>query len=178
MDERANEEIIYSKIQNMSQKEQEVLKVAACLGSEVDEALIANVLGYPIRRILEAAVESGIVCMEQRLGLFMFVHDILQSAIYNLIPQSEMELFHLEIGRRMWRVLNQQELDKYLFVLLSQLYIGRRRIRREKERSRVASLCLYAKKSCEITRSQGQLDFLGRTSIQFSISQPASICAH
>jgi predicted ATPase len=146
MDERANGEFILSKLQNINRKEQEVLKVAACLGSEINESLIANLLGHPVRRFLEAAVDSGIVCIKQWSGSFMFEHDILQSVIYNLIPQSEMELFHLEIGRRIWRVLNQQELDKYLFVLLSQLYIGRRLIWREEERSRVASLCLQAGK--------------------------------
>jgi predicted ATPase len=140
------EEFVLHKLQKINNSMQEVLKVAACLGAEIHESLIAYVFGYPVKSILEEAADSGVIFFEQSSGKFVFEHDILQKAAYRLIPASDLELFHLEIGRRMWRQLNQEELDRYIFILLSQLNIGKRLIKREKERFRVASLCLHAGK--------------------------------
>jgi predicted ATPase len=120
-------------MQKINHSMQEVLKVAACLGAKINETLIAKVMGYP-------------VCTFLKQGLFIFEHDILQKAAYNLIPNGDLELSHSEVGRRMLKVLNQEEIDRYIFVLLSQLFVGRRLIRCEKEQSRVANLCLHAGK--------------------------------
>ncbi|KAL7572879.1 hypothetical protein ACA910_004531 [Epithemia clementina (nom. ined.)] len=55
------------------------------------------------------------------------------------------ESLHLEIGRRLWKKLSSrsdEELSHHVFVVLSQLYLGRHLIVKEKERVATATLCL------------------------------------
>jgi predicted ATPase len=129
----------------------ELLKVCACFGYlHTEDTLLEYVLQHPVSSILSEAVKLGILDM---MGsgtaafagrMYCFKNDILQMAAYDLIPESNRELFHLEIGRRLWRQLSQDELDHYIFVVMAQLILGRRLISRPKERYSIASLCLHA----------------------------------
>jgi predicted ATPase len=129
----------------------ELAKICACLGClHTEDTILECVLGFPVSSILSTAVEIG---MLNRLGngasdfsgkLYCFKYDTLQMAAYDLIPEDSRELFHLEIGRRLWRRLSQKQLDQYIFVVLSQQILGRRLITRSKEKYNIASLCLHA----------------------------------
>ena len=122
----------------------DVLKIGACLGShQLNEHLLEYILGHPVREYLEQARGQGILSAGDD-GAYCFVHDKLQEASYCLIPELERELFHLEVGRRLWRKLDKEELETHVFTLLSQFEIGRRLVTREKERVRLATLCLHA----------------------------------
>ena len=63
--------------------------------------------------------------------------------------KSSLELFHLEIGRKLWKKLsslsdNDDALSQHVFVVLSQMSIGRQWITNEKECVATATLCLLA----------------------------------
>jgi predicted ATPase len=129
----------------------DVLEVCACLGcSHMEDTLIEYVLDYPVSAMLLEAVEMGILhTLDYDVGgpeekMYAFEHDSIQMAAYNLIPEANRELFHLEIGRRLWRRLSSTVLDQYIFVVLSQMIVGQRLITRSSERYSVASLCLHA----------------------------------
>jgi predicted ATPase len=124
----------------------EVLKVVACLGTYLNEELIAFVLKKSIGNELVQAAKKGVLTLNEARGSYAFAHDGWEEAAYRLISKDELELFHLEIGRRLWRCLDSDELDLHLFIVLSQMMIGRKLITREKERMSVASLCLHAAK--------------------------------
>jgi predicted ATPase len=113
------------------------------MGPSVSPKLVEFVLSVDVEPAIRVAAAMGIV-HECGRGDFAFEHDGIQSAAYAMIPDSERELFHLEIGRRMWRRLGEDDLDLHLFVLLSQLSIGRRLITREREKVAVSTLCLDA----------------------------------
>jgi predicted ATPase len=129
----------------------ELLKVCACFGClHTEDTMLEYVLEYPVSLLLSEAVKLGIL---DSLGsgpaafagnMYCFKHDILQTAVYDLIPVNGRELFHLEIGRRLWRRLSPDELDQNIFVVLSQLILGRRLISRPNERYRIVNLCLHA----------------------------------
>jgi predicted ATPase len=122
----------------------DVLKVAACLGPHPNTILIQYVLGMPVIEALEMACRGGFVTKGKATRGYTFVHDIIEKAAYTLIPEAERHMFHLEIGRRMWRNFDVRELDTHIFTLVSQLALGRDLIAREKERVAVANLCLHA----------------------------------
>ena len=126
----------------------EILKVAACLGnSRINVTMIEYVVGYPISTLVLDAVEMGIL-VQLYDGIegpqYAFVHENVQMLVYHRIPEEDLELFHLEIGRRLWRQFHDEELDRNIFVVLSHLRIGRRLIGRSSERYKVAALCLHA----------------------------------
>ena len=123
---------------------QDVLKVAACLGPHLNETLLEYVLGVPVGNSLQEAADRGLLVMEESRGCYAFAHNRVQQAAYNLIPEDERESFHLEVGLCMWRKVTSEELDFFIFSLLSQLKIGRKLIQRECERAAVAKLCLHA----------------------------------
>ena len=137
---------IASKLEKLPTLMLDALKVGACLGSaHVEVTLIECVLGCPIETTMRNMVESGTFEPMGNDGKrYVFVHDEIQNAAYNLIPETDRELYHLEIGRRLWRRLPGLEIDHYMFVILSQLHIGRRLINRSTERYNIATLCLHA----------------------------------
>jgi len=137
-------DFLVDRLELLPMDTRDVLKVAACFGSHLDEKLIEYVLGRPVGDIVVQAAAKGILVFDETHGNFAFEHDGMQSAAYNLIPEDGRELFHLEVGRRLWRHLNKDELDRHIFLVLSQMNIGRRLITREKERYAVATLCLHA----------------------------------
>lgn len=137
-------DFLNDKLEQLPVEMRDVLKVAACFGSNIEETLIEYVLDRPVGSILDEAVANGILVIDGAPGKYAFEHDGLQKAAYSLIPESNRELFHLEVGRRLWRRLNKEELDRNIFVLLSQINIGKSLITREKERYTIASLCLHA----------------------------------
>ena len=125
----------------------EVLKVGACLGSaRISDMLLGFVLDYPIHHCLTEAVEMDLlVHLNDGEGKqYAFAHENIQTLVYRLISEKDRELFHLEIGRRLWRRFDHDELDRHIFVVLSQIWIGRRLISRLSERYKIAALCLHA----------------------------------
>ena len=134
----------YRLEQEFGHDTREVLKVAACLGFHVEEELIEYVLGRPVAQNANEALVKGAFISDEARDRYAFAHDDVQKAAYRMIPEDERELFHVEVGRRLWRELESDSLDRHIFVLLSQFMIGKRLISREKERYAVASLCLHA----------------------------------
>jgi predicted ATPase len=122
----------------------DVLKVASCFGSRIQEQLVSFVLGYPVDKHLIQAEKHGIIFYEKECDGYFFVHDIVQDAVDELTPEQDRELFHLEVGRRLWRKLDSGSLDRNIYVVLSQMRLGRRLISREKELVAIATLCLHA----------------------------------
>jgi predicted ATPase len=141
---------IYDKLHRLPSDMMDVLKVAACFGhSHMEDTLMEYVLDFPVDVILSHLVDMGILVMAVESAscggnLYFFQHDSWHLAVYDLLPEHSRELFHLEIGRRLWRRLCKDELDRNIYVVLSQMMQGRRLITRRTERYSVASLCLHA----------------------------------
>ena len=130
--------------QHLTAQAKESLKVAVCLGFHFHDKLVECVLGRSSAEDLKEAQAWGALAADDELGGYRFIHDGFQRAVYELIPESERALFHLEVGRRLWRKLDKEDLDVHIFLLVSQFNRGRDLIIREKERVAVANLCLHA----------------------------------
>jgi predicted ATPase len=139
-----------NRFENLSPDLIEVLKVGACLGcSRIQETLIEYILNFPIRSVLAEAVDLGIFVKLYEVGdegkqQYMYGHENLQHYVYSLITENSHELYHFEIGHRLWRRFDDNELDRNIFVVMSQMYLGRRWITRYTERYKIAALCLRA----------------------------------
>jgi predicted ATPase len=148
------------KLEQLPMEMIDVLKVGAYFGdSHMEGKIIEYVLDYPISPMLSQAVDMGILTASNSddggVKMYSFEHDSLQMAVYNMVPESNRELFHLEIGRRLWRRLRKDELDHYIFVVLSHMIVGQRLITRPTERYSIASLCLHAgKKAANMSNFQ------------------------
>lgn len=148
MSEHEEEEAVgafTSSLNDLSEKEQDVLKVAACLGSfdkrllEVSSGLSEEVFsGY-----LEAASERGVI-KENVNGVHVFSSDDTEKDIYGLIPPVERRRLHLTIGRNQVERLSNDELENHIYTVLRQFHCGMEDITSQSERNALAVLCLRA----------------------------------
>ena len=84
--------LLSSRMNGLSEDMQLLLKVMACFGTSTNELVISYLSESPgylgVRKGLEGAVGDGYV-KEDTEGKFIFVHDKVREAAYNLIPESE-----------------------------------------------------------------------------------------
>jgi predicted ATPase len=142
------EDLVLIKLSRLSLECQELLKVASCIGSKLDEDIIGYILGQSVHQSVLEAETANLLYLE-RGGLraescYRFRSSCIQRAAYSLIPSETRESFHLEIGRKVWRCLDEESTEKYVFTVLSQFSKGRSLIQSPKECSAVASLCYNA----------------------------------
>jgi predicted ATPase len=131
-------------ILELPKEDQEMLQVAACLGTTLDPTLlqVATSTDKHIVSSLTRWHECGIVRQSEEEGKYVFTDGAQQDA-YELIPLNERCRFHASIGRNLVRNLTQEELQKSNAVL-DQFSRGEDAISSQKERNIIAMLCLRA----------------------------------
>jgi len=143
---REVDDYLVDALEQLQYPVKELLKVSACLGSVLDERLLKAALGdaYSPDALAEAACR-GIISRDDPNCPFRFDHDYVQMAAYGLIPPDKRERFHLELGRRLWRRMDANEVGSaYLLTVVSQLSLGKRHIEKKEEQTAVAVLCFHA----------------------------------
>jgi predicted ATPase len=137
-------DLLKAKINDLPADVQETLKIASCLGSRIEQFLLQKIVTGDISSHLNMASAKGLLTFDISDGAFAFAHDGIQQVTYSLIPADDKVSFHLMIGRKLWRRLDDRELEAYLFVILRQLMLGDRLVTDQNERTATASLCLLA----------------------------------
>ena len=101
--------LLSSRMNGLSEDMQMLLKVMASFGTSTNELVISYLSESPeylgVRKGLEGAVSDGYV-KEDTEGKFIFVHDKVREAAYNLIPDSDKKQvcvcsivsFHVALG--------------------------------------------------------------------------------
>jgi len=138
------DDILRERLVALPSAVKDMLKVASCLGKRLDEDLISHLLSGPIYTYFQEASEKGIIRSGHDRSYYEFSHDAFQDTAYNLIPEGERERFHRDIGRRLWKSFDLNELDKYIFVLIGQLEIANCADMSSRERRAIADLLLRA----------------------------------
>jgi predicted ATPase len=141
---RTVDDLFKTKINDRPADVQETLKIASCLGSSIDPYLLQKIVTGNVSSHLNMAAVKGLLTFDNSSGAFVFAHDGIQRATYSLIPAEDRVSFHLMIGRTLWRMLDDSELETYLFAVLRQLMLGDRLVTDQEERTATASLCLRA----------------------------------
>jgi len=141
-------EFISGKVLRLAPNVHKAVKVAAALGWQCHEDVFKIVdkgSHQPINTnaALDVAVSEGLMTKVEGPA-YRFSHDQIQSAAYLLIPDSDREAFHLQIGRSLLQHSSNEEMDNYLFVTVDQLHRGGGLVTDHNEKAELVQLSVLA----------------------------------
>jgi len=161
-------ELMVDKVQKLAPNTQQVLKLAACIGSQFDLQTLAVVYKKTAQKTAAAlwgAMTEDLILplddtyklMEQDVqGLseqvkvtYKFAHDRIQQAAYSLIPAAEKQAVHWQVGQRLLKNTPVQEREQKIFDLVNQLNLGLPLIDSQAERDELIELNLIAGKKAK-----------------------------
>jgi histidine kinase len=119
--------LIRYKVEKLPPTLQEYLKIAACLGSKLDEDILKRLLTAEPNlssTFLHDVAKTWLIYFDESRGAWCFGHDCVQEATYQLIPVNERSAYHYRIGRKLWREFDLDELSQFLFLVVNQLLLG------------------------------------------------------
>jgi PAS domain S-box-containing protein len=143
-------ELMVRRLQRLSPRAQDALKLLACLGSQADFSMLASVWGDSEAQVhadFADAVRAGAIVSMDRS--FKFLHDRVQEAAYALIPTESRAEHHLRIGRLLLSKLDEADIANRIFDLVNQLNHGCELMVERPERHRAATLNLDAAKKAK-----------------------------
>jgi predicted ATPase/GAF domain-containing protein len=135
-------EFMVSRLRQLPARAQHLLQLAACVGNVFSRELLVIVSGLEPSEVdagFEEAFREGMLV---RVGPTQcrFLHDRIQQAAHELIPEQECKAVHLRIGRLLLASLSPEEVREKIFDVVGQFNAGLELIRDERERHRVARL--------------------------------------
>jgi histidine kinase len=161
-------ELIASRIQQLPETTQQVLKLAACFGdkftldvlctinakppsvtaTELWDALQAGLIlplneSYLIPLFLEREEAVDLTFDSSRVG-YKFLHDRVQQAAYSLIPDDEKKATHFSIGKLLLENTPADKVEDKIFDLVNQLNVGIDCLSLQSEKDELAGLNLIA----------------------------------
>lgn len=152
-------EFMMARLQKLSPRTQEVLKLAACIGNEFslkELAIVAENSPEETAVDLWEALAEGLIFPEGETYKFYlgdnpdnfqgetsnseyrFLHDRVQQAAYSLISPDRQQSTHLKIGRLLATHTPPGELEANIFKLVSQFNAGLEGVREQKEKNDIA----------------------------------------
>jgi len=117
--------LIMGRFNALPTETREVLQLAGCIGSAFDLHTLSVLYGRNIavtEQDLLPALNEGLVLTEN--DKFIFLHDHVQKAAYDLIPDEEKKHVHLKIGRLLLRYFHSDAADDHLFEVAHHLNLG------------------------------------------------------
>jgi len=121
---------------------QELLKVAACLGYTLNEHLLSIALSAPVSQYVSIAADHGLLSYIESGGYYCFANNAVYEASYSLISANELSAFHVAIGRKIWRGLDEEVLPEYVPQILFQVNHGISLIKSPREKYALATFHL------------------------------------
>lgn len=169
-------DLMAGKIKKLPPPTQEVLKIAACVGSRFDLKTLAIIKEQSLVNTaydLWEGLLAGLVIPNDDSYKFLraadkdtdiayhFLHDRVQQAAYALMDESQLECLHLKIGRLLLENTPDEQKEEKLFDITSQLNVGRRLIQSPQEKLNLARLNLTAGKKAKSSAAyEGAVGFL------------------
>ncbi|KAL3795112.1 hypothetical protein ACHAW5_010399 [Stephanodiscus triporus] len=119
--------LLSSKMSGLSPSIQSALKIAACFGIKIREAVVAVLGNVPeqsdIRDRLEQIVKEGFM-VKGDTSDFVFVHDKVREAAYSLIPEKEKDKFHYSLGLSLYSMTKGKLVDDLIITIADQIKHG------------------------------------------------------
>lgn len=179
-------DLMVSKIEKLENRTQSVLKLAACIGNRFDLAILSVVNGKSISETamdLWPALEQGLIrplndvyklLIRENEEIsakfpeaapvsipYKFLHDRVQQAAYTLIPETQKQQAHLQIGQLLLQNTEREQLQDNIFDVVNQLNIGANLMSAVAQRNELARLNLIAgKKAKASTAYQAAVKYL------------------
>mmetsp|Transcript_31770 Transcript_31770/g.58218 ORF Transcript_31770/g.58218 Transcript_31770/m.58218 type:complete len:286 (-) Transcript_31770:530-1387(-) len=120
---------------------QSLLKTAACLGFEFDANLLQMAINVPMLKLVPYAIESGFLQEIQASNKFVWAHDQIHLAAYELIPLKKRPSSHLLIATRIYMDTSSDEtLFKVIFAVVNNMNVALHLITSQSQRNDVARL--------------------------------------
>ena len=138
-------DLMVGKLTRLPTEAQNALQQLACLGNIAESTALSMVLGISEAQLdttLWPARHQGLV--ERVAGAYRFVHDRVQEAAYELIPEQLRGEAHLRIGRLLAARTSPEKRDEATFEIVNQLNRGLGLITSVDEREQAAELNLAA----------------------------------
>ena len=136
-------DLMVVKLQRLPGRTLEALKRLACLGSSVSPLLVQVVQSRHGDGDWDEAIRQGYVNRSYSGGL-KFAHDRVQEAAYALIPADQRPAMHMKLGRLLVAHLEQVELERVVFDVVSQFNRGQEQVTDPQEREHLRHLNLQA----------------------------------
>ncbi|MBD3887086.1 PAS domain S-box protein [Phormidium tenue FACHB-886] len=146
-------ELLLRQLQKLSEATQQILSIAACVGSEFDLETLAIVFKQSPQAIslnLLAAIQAELIQplseLDENLLVqeYKFLHDRVQQAAYALIDESQKQVVHLQIGRNLLEKTSPEQQSDRLFAIVDHLDRGIELVTAQPERTEIARLNLMA----------------------------------
>jgi len=158
-------ELMTDKAKKIAEETQKILKLAACIGNQYDLqtlAIVSQKTPQATAKNLWPAIAEGLILplsdayklieldvegWEEKVNVeYKFAHDRIQQAVYSLIPQTEKQVVHWQIGKLLLQNTTVDKQEQKIFDLVNQLNWGLEFIHEQKERYELARLNLIAGK--------------------------------
>ncbi|MBV6624566.1 MAG: AAA family ATPase [Rivularia sp. (in: Bacteria)] len=111
--------------------------------------------------IIDSEDKKGIPLGHLRATHFKFIHDRVQQAAYSLIPESEKQQIHLELGKQLLEKTSAESWEEDIFETVNQFNKAIELIDSEQERCELAKMNLLAgKKALSSTAYEAALSYL------------------
>ncbi|MEG4106376.1 AAA family ATPase [Microcoleus sp. S13_C5] len=177
-------EFMANQLQKLPLTTQNILKLAACIGSQFDLETLAVVceksqidtaadlwkalqegLILPQSEVYKFFADDGesapLAVADCQLPSYKFLHDRVQQASYSLIPDEAKQSTHLKIGRLLLSNTPEDEKEDRIFDIVNHLNIGVELIVDRTEKNKLASLNLIAgRKAKTSTAYAAAVDYL------------------
>ncbi|WP_017315233.1 trifunctional serine/threonine-protein kinase/ATP-binding protein/sensor histidine kinase [Mastigocladopsis repens] len=161
-------ELMVGKIQKLPETTQQVLKLAACIGTVFQLNVLAIVNQKSLKETaheLWEAVSEGLILpinddyniplvftqaeldkltFESSKTAYRFLHDRVQQAAYSLIPEDQKKTTHFQIGKLLLKNTSSERLEDQIFDIVNQFNIGFELINDQSEKYELAHLNLLA----------------------------------
>ena len=154
-------EFMALQLQKLPNETQNMLKLAACIGTQFDLVALAIVSEKSLEDAaadLWKALQEGLIIPNTEIYKFFiqsdsasvsdvaanptyrFLHDRVQQAAYFLIPDHQKQTVHLKIGQSLQQNFSEIEREEKLFDIVGHLNRGQALINQPKEREALAQL--------------------------------------
>jgi predicted ATPase len=136
-------DLISRKLHSLPDSVLYTLKVASCLGPELDEDLLKSLIAEPVFPHIQLAASRGLVGLDYWRQGYRFTHDAIREEVYQMIPKQDRGAFHFDIGRRLWSSFDSpDDLDEVLFVVSGQFMLSHTEPSTLKERQGIVEVLL------------------------------------
>lgn len=161
-------DLLILKLQKCSQETQEILKIAACVGSYFDVRLVAKIADKPLPQVMQylmEAIKDGLILpgedilnylwsdsreikeiklLKSPSQAFRFLHDKVLQAAYSLASEEERKKTHLKIGHILLERYSRSQREEHIFEIMTQLNYAYDLIDDKEERKKCAEMNLVA----------------------------------
>ncbi len=163
-------EFMALQLQKLSAQTQNMLKLAACIGAQFDLntlAIISENSAEVTATALWKALQEGLIIPNTEVykffiqsdsgsvsdvaanPIYRFLHDRVQQAAYSLIPHSERQITHLEIGTLLLGNSSEIQRQQRIFDIVGHFNLAADRIIEPQARYEFATLNLQASKTAK-----------------------------